>query len=319
MKKINKYILLLLSLVVCIPACKDEDLEILPEWQTAVHGLTTFSAGSPTNFLKGDPSVELSFDMLWNSIDGDNTVEKIEIYALFNEAYVDPDGNPKTARHGGDEGILFATLEGAEVPANRETTTFTISQDDLFALYDGVTFDYDEDGTATPVWGTGSIKADRNTANRKFIDGDSFQIRWVFTTADGRVFDSWGISVCTEFPGANCAVNWAVVCSQVIANPPGDYILTLNDSYGDGWNGAAIKVVADGVGVDYTVTAAQGASAVHTVTIPDGTETLTFEFVSGDWDSEVTFTITAPSGNVIASGGPSPTPGLLRLDLCNEE
>ncbi len=302
-------------MVVIIPACKDEDLVILPEWETAVHGFTAFSSGSATNFLNGDPSVELSFDLLWNSIDSKNTVEKIEVFALFNEAYIDQDGNPKTAKHGGDEGILLRTIEGGDVPANRETTTFTISQDELYALYSSATFDYYGTGEL-PVWGTGSINADRNTSDYKFVPGDAFQIRWEFTTADGRVFNSWGVSVCTEFPGANCSVNWSVVCSTVIADPPGDYIIQMNDSYGDGWNGAAIKVIVDGVGTDYTLD--DGAAATTTVTVPAGTETLTFEFVSGDWDSEVTYTITSPKGNIIASGGPSPAVGEITLDLCLE-
>jgi len=315
MKKLNKYILVLLALTVIVPACKDEDLVILPEWGTAVHGETLFSTGSPTNFLSGDGSVELSFDMYWNSIDTKNTVTKIEIVAFFSEAFVDIEGNPKTAAHGGANGVSLLTLEGAAVPANRETTTFTISQDDIYALYSTASFDYDEDGVATPVWNNPD-KPDRNTTNRKFVPGDTFQIKWKFTTDDGRVFDSWSPSVCNEFPGANCVVGWALVCSQVITSPPGDYVITFNDSYGDGWNGAAIKVVANGVGTDYTL--ANGSTGTTTVTVPAGTTTLTFEFVSGDWDSEVTFTVRAPSGNIIASGGPSPAVGTLRLDLCNE-
>ncbi len=315
MKKLNKYILLLLALVVFIPACKDEDLVILPEWESAVHGEGVVSDGSATDFLKGDPSQEISFDLYWNSIDSKNTVTKIDLYVAFNEAYVDQDGNPKTAKHGGDDGVLLTSIEGGDVPANRETTTFTISQADVYNLYSAATYDYYGDG-AVPVWGTGSIRADRNTTNNIFVDGDTFSVRWVFTTADGRVFDSWGISVCTEFPNANCSVAWSTVCSQVIAEPAQDYTIQMVDSYGDGWNGAAIRVIIDGVATDYTITS--GASGTAVVTVPPGTSTLSFEFVSGDWDSEVTFTITSAKGNVIASGGPSPAEGTLKLNLCVE-
>lgn len=315
MKRLNKYILFLLALVVFIPACKDEDLVVLPEWESAVHGLTVLSAGSAPNFLNGDPSVELSFDIMWNSIDGDNTVTKIEVFAFFSEAYVDPDGNPATAAHGGANGRSILTIEGAAVPGNKETASFTVSQDDIYAAYSDATFDYDKDGTATPVWGNPD-KPERNTGIYKFVPGDSFAIKWAFTTADGRVFDSWSPSVCTEFPGANCTVAWSIVCETVISDPPGDYVINFMDSYGDGWNGAAIKVVVDGVGTDYTL--ASGSSGSTTVTVPAGASTLTFEFVSGDWDSEVTFTIVSPKGNVIASGGPSPAEGELTLDLCLE-
>ncbi len=316
MKKIYRIILASITLVgISVVSCKDEDRVIVPDWETGVHGRTVLAAGSPTNFIKGEPTVGLEFDMYWNSIDSKNTVTKIDIYALFNEAYVDQDGNPKIAKHGGDKGKLIATLEGSEVPANREITSFSVDQADLFAAYTGASFDYFGTG-ALPVWGVGSIKADRNTTDKMFIDGDAFQIRWAFTTEDGRVFDKWGISVCTEFPGANCAVNWIVQCSPVILDPPGDYTIIMNDSYGDGWNGAAIKVVVDGVGTDYTLAA--GSSGQTVVTVPPGTTTLTFEFVSGDWDSEVTFQIKSPKGNVIAKGGPSPGEGELTLDLCKE-
>lgn len=298
-------------------SCKDDSLVIVPEWESAVHGLGSFSATTDdVNFIKGDPSVELSFDLLWNSIDQKNTVTKIDLFVVFNEAYTDQDGNPKTAKHGGDQGKLLMSISGANVPADKVKTSFTLSQDDVYALYDGATFDYFGTGTALPVWGAGSIRDDRDEGDFKFVDGDSFQLRWAFTTSDGRVFSAWGISVCTEFPGANCSVNWLAVCSQIINEPAGDWTIAMNDSYGDGWNGAAIRVVVDGTPTDYTL--ANGSAGVTVVSVPPGTSTLTFEFVSGDWDSEVTFTITSEKGNVIAKGGPSPAEGVLTLDLCVE-
>jgi hypothetical protein len=111
-------------------------------------------------------------------------------------------------------------------------------------------------------------------------------------------------------------VNWAAVCSLVIAAPAGDWTIAMTDTYGDGWNGAAIKVIVDGVGTNYTI--ANGSSNTEIVTVPGGTTTLQFEFVSGDWDSEVIFTITSPNANVVAKGGPSPPVGILTLDLCKE-
>ena len=322
MKKLNKYILLLLALVVCMPACKDEDLEIIPEWQSAVHGEGVISS-TADNFIKGDPSVDLTFDLYWNSIDGDNTVTKIDIYALFNEAYIDLEGNPKTAKHGGDQGLLLTTLEGAAVPANRETTSFTVSQADLYALYSDATFDYYGEG-ALPVWGTGSIRADRNTTNNFFVDGDSFQVKWVFTTADGRVFDSWGISVCTEFPGANCSVAWAAVCSQIIEEPAGDWVISMVDTYGDGWQGGYVSVIVDGAEIaqatipDYWETGEGPYSAlVETVTVPASATSLTFAWSSDTYNGECEFSIISPKGNVVAKGA-NPAAGTLILDLCKE-
>ena len=316
MKNVSKYILTGIFTLGVLISCKDESLQVVPDWESAVHGYAEFSATSDdVNFIKGDPSVQLSFDLLWNSIDKKNTVTKIEIYVVFNEAYKDADGNPKTAKHGGSQGKLFKTLEGAAVPGNHVKTSFGLTQDDVYGLYSSNTYDYFGTG-ALPIWGVGSIRIDRTTGNFKFVDGDSFQVRWAFTTEDGRVFNTWGPSVCTEFPEANCAVNFAAVCSQIIAAPAGDWTINMTDTYGDGWNGAAIRVVVDGVATNYTL--ANGSSGVKVVTVPPGTTTLTFEFVSGDWDSEVIFSIVSSKGNTIAKGGPSPPVGVLTLDLCKE-
>tara|TARA_R110002050_G_scaffold18755_7_gene54446 strand:+ start:5519 stop:6460 length:942 start_codon:yes stop_codon:yes gene_type:complete len=313
MKKINKYFLGLLSITMILQGCKDEDLITLPVWESAVHGYTVVSSASAPDFKNGDPSVEIDFDLLWKSIDGEATVTQIDLYILFNEAYVDLDGNPKTASHGGSEGELLMSLTGADVPAGNVVTSFTVSQDDVYNLYSTATFDY---GTGSVAVFANPDKPDRDTTNKKFIPGDSFSVKWIFTTEDGRVFDSWSPSVCTEFPEANCQVNWSVVCAEEISNPNGDYTLTLADSYGDGWNGAAITVLIDGVGTDYTL--ADGATGVEVVSVPPGTTTLTFEFVSGDWDSEASFTIKSPSGNVIANIAAPPTVGPVKLDLCLE-
>lgn len=317
MKKIYKHILSALCIAtVAVTSCKDEDRVIVPEWESGVHGRGAFNASTAdVNFIKGDPSVDITIDLLWNSIDSKNSVTKIELFILFNESYVDQEGNPKVAAHGGTSGELFMTLEGGNVPADKTPTTFTIDQDDVFALYNGKSYDYFGDGTHA-IWGDGSIRDDRDTENFKFVDGDAFSLKWVFTTEDGRVFNFWGVSVCTEFPGANCAVNWQAVCSQVIAQPAGDWTINMKDAYGDGWNGAGITAVVDGVKTTYTLD--DGASGSTVVSVPDGTETLTWEFVKGDWDSEVTFDIVSAKGNVIAKGGPSPAAGVLTLNLCAE-
>ncbi len=315
MKKYNLYILTLAGLMVLFNACKDEDLVILPEWESGVHAYTIVADGSASDFKDQETDIPITFNMKWKSIDRENTVNKIELFVLFNEPYIDLDGNPKTAAHGGDEGVLWATLEGGDVPANAEFTSFTITQDEVYQLYSGATYDYENGNGEVPVYANPDAP-ERDADTRPFIPGDTFSMRWVLYTDDGRMFDSWSPSVCTEFPEANCSINWSIVCADAIANPPGDYTIVFNDSYGDGWNGGAIRVVVDGTPTDYTLE--DGSTQTLVITVPDGTSTLTFEYVSGDWDSEVTFTITSPKGNVISSAGPSPAAGELTLDLCLE-
>lgn len=68
------------------------------------------------------------------------------------------------------------------------------------------------------------------------------------------------------------------------------------DTYGDGWNGAAIRLTADGVETDYSV---EGGSGLWDIAVPVGAN-YSFEFISGDWDGEVEYTLTGPDGTVYA-------------------
>ncbi|MBR5725498.1 MAG: leucine-rich repeat protein [Muribaculaceae bacterium] len=87
---------------------------------------------------------------------------------------------------------------------------------------------------------------------------------------------------------------------------------TLTDSYGDTWNGNAINVVDEETGVvlatmtnDYNNYAATGASGSYTQTktlsVCDG-RGLSFEWVSGSWSDECSYTITSANGTVVLEG-----------------
>jgi ribosomal protein S27E len=96
--------------------------------------------------------------------------------------------------------------------------------------------------------------------------------------------------------------------------PAGDYILELNDSFGDGWDGAIMRVTIDGVSTDFT---GSGFGTIFTVNAPDGTETLVFTYLPGSFESEHTYIITSPNAIVVSSDGPRPTPGDILFNTCN--
>ena len=86
-----------------------------------------------------------------------------------------------------------------------------------------------------------------------------------------------------------------------------DYLVDMQDSYGDGWNGASIDMKINGVVMaSFTVTVADGdsATASHPTYTGDNVE---FYFNSGTWDTEITFQITAPDGSSVGSYGPYAT------------
>lgn len=78
-------------------------------------------------------------------------------------------------------------------------------------------------------------------------------------------------------------------------------VFSLQDSYGDGWNGASL-VVSFGNGLpQQTMTIASGSSAVYTLEIASGVETsLTWQ--NGSWDSECSFSVAYEDGATIYSG-----------------
>ena len=92
-----------------------------------------------------------------------------------------------------------------------------------------------------------------------------------------------------------------------IAKAQCDYVVDMQDSYGDGWNGASIDMSINGVVMtSFTVTAADGSAATGSYSTYTG-DNVEFYFNSGTWDTEITFQITAPDGSSVGSYGPYPT------------
>ena len=86
-----------------------------------------------------------------------------------------------------------------------------------------------------------------------------------------------------------------------------DYVVDMQDSYGDGWNGASIDMSINGVVMtSFTVSTADGAAATGSYSTYTG-DNVEFYFNSGTWDTEITFQITAPDGSSVGSYGPYPT------------
>ena len=82
----------------------------------------------------------------------------------------------------------------------------------------------------------------------------------------------------------------------------------LTDSYGDGWNGAAINVVDGMTGtILATWTIGSGRSVSGTLPIIDGS-TVNFVWVRGNYDSECSYVVNDVSGNTIFAGSAAMSP-----------
>ena len=90
-----------------------------------------------------------------------------------------------------------------------------------------------------------------------------------------------------------------------------DYTLDMTDNFGDGWNGAFITVLIDGVSIgDFTVSGGGANTEVFQVCSGSNVE-LTWS--SGNFDNEVGFDLIDPSGNIIYAHaqGTAPTVGTI--------
>lgn len=82
-----------------------------------------------------------------------------------------------------------------------------------------------------------------------------------------------------------------------------DYVLSLDDTFGDGWNGNTITVTINGTPTTYTLTT--GSNQIINLQIPTGaTVTVTFNAI-GSWVDEVFYSIVDDTGNSIVSQGPN--------------
>ena len=95
--------------------------------------------------------------------------------------------------------------------------------------------------------------------------------------------------------------------TYTLASAQCGYVIEMQDSWGDGWNGASIDVSVNGSIVS-NVTVSAGSGDTVSVDVLSG-DAVDFSFNSGSYDNEVTFTIIDPTGTTLGSFGPSPATG----------
>ena len=92
------------------------------------------------------------------------------------------------------------------------------------------------------------------------------------------------------------------------------YVIDMQDSWGDGWNGASVTVSVNGAAVA-TWGLSSGSSGTDSLETLSG-DAVDFSFTSGSYDSEITFQITDPSGAQIYNGG-APSAGSFLTQTSN--
>jgi hypothetical protein len=126
------------------------------------------------------------------------------------------------------------------------------------------------------------------------------EVSWTITDGEENVIAS-GDTSDTDGGIANCGAD---------EEPPTACVHTFNmaDSFGDGWNGAAVNILVNGTTVvtGATITGADGTETFEAAT----GDTIELEWTSvGSWPSEISWTMNDGEGNTISEGDTSDTDG----------
>ena len=270
-----------------ITSCDDDGGKVIDEvFAETTRGAVLRTIESGGVFDRFDTSTSFAFTFEEQDYEDGDLLEKVDLYISF-------DDNTEANGDSSVDEILIQTF----LPADFTDGEFGLPR----ASY--------ETTLANALSQLGLVEGD-------FDGGDAVQFRLILTLTDGRTFtndDSTG-TITGSFFNAPYFYNPVIKCIPP-APVAGEYTIDLVDSYGDGWNGASIDVVIDGVETSYTI--ADGGAGTETFTVPVGTTEFTLEFVSGAFDSEVTYEIIAPTGETAISDGPSPAVGAITLNICN--
>ena len=142
--------------------------------------------------------------------------------------------------------------------------------------------------------------------------GDVFGIRLSLKLTDGREFSA--ASASGSLQGSYFSSPFFYTSAILCTPKPGDYVVDMQDSYGDGWQGDGIKVTFDGgprsgeiVFIDMLSSYSGGpaccgwTSSSETLNVPVGTQGFAWEYTGDSYPGEVSFQIYAPDNSLLLS------------------
>jgi len=278
-------ILLACAVIFSFISCEDEDKDRLDLNQITTGAILRTLENLSATVDRSDPASSsmgaiVEFDDFLN----DDLLESVDVYIEFIDTTPD---------------------ENFEVQTVPEAFVVNIP---------GTAFDATATGnpTATIIVNMGDALTALGITNEDLYGGDVFILRFVLKLTDGREFTSTNVGSAIA---SSSAFRSPFRYSAAVVCPPlaGQWIIDMQDSYGDGWNGAKMAVTVGDTTTEYTIES--GASAQYIIDVPVGTAALVFNYSAGDWESEVTWQITSPQNEVVADEGPDPPTGPVKLTL----
>ncbi|MEM1338288.1 MAG: hypothetical protein AAF717_10320 [Bacteroidota bacterium] len=157
----------------------------------------------------------------------------------------------------------------------------------------------------------------------QIFGGDRFTVRFELVLTDGRRFSLAQNSgtLTGAFFSSPFRYNVNIVCAPSVPTA-GTWSVNTTDTFGDGWNGGELVILLDGTdeitiaNVDDGTRPFDESVQDFTFEVPDGTQTISITYTSGDFDGEVLFTITSANGNMVSDEGPDPPVDTELLDFC---
>ena len=89
----------------------------------------------------------------------------------------------------------------------------------------------------------------------------------------------------------------------------------MQDSWGDGWNGASLELSINGTQAE-SFSIASGSSAMEGFCLESG-ESFDLSFTSGTFDNEITYDLMDESGTILHSEGTNPSVGVHYSGSCS--
>lgn len=292
MKRNYKFITTLFVALLVVASCEDSDQVVDQVVADTTRGSVLRTINQEGSFFdRNDTSTSWMVEFEHQDQEDGALLEKVDFYIGFDDNTDDED----EPRFNGDQSrpeVLVQTIQASE---------FTIGEFGFPRASVARTF-------AESLTTLGLVDGE-------FDGGDRILFRLETTLTDGRVFsndDNTG-TITGSFFASPFLYPLVIKCVPT-APVPGDYVIEINDSFGDGWDGAFITVTIDGVATEYTID--DGSSGKFTVTVPDGTAELLFEYTAGSFEGEHTYEIEGPTGELAVEDGPSPTAGEITLSIC---
>jgi hypothetical protein len=206
--------------------------------------------------------------------------------------------------------VVIGVSQPAAVTYNNSASAICIGESITLNMSANITPAYTYTITS-PNAGAG-VGSAATGASQTFTPTASGNIPYIVTAANGNCTDIDTVIIAVV-PGASpapiIAVDTLNICPSATSalftatssamNIP--YTFNLIDSYGDGWNGNALKVLANGVLIQ-TLTFTTGSSFTAVVNIPEGSA-VTTQWTTGSFLSECSFNIVLNGATIHTATG----------------